>query len=459
MKKEEIFKEIHQELSIDLKNLQRFTIFLLLTISRNALMGGKFSINLRIVQPTRLILDPSLLLAFKRRQMNDLVKFESFIRVPEIFFDMIGITRYGEARDTWKARLKQAFFWSSYANTIFCLIIEHIYFIKAAGNFTNFLELTALAPCIGFTALSIVKIMTIKLNEAKLNGILDRLSDLFPRSHLDQDRYRTYNYNLESQMVMKSFSILYMILIWIFNLLPLVSMLVNYISTGILEKELPYFMWYWYDWHKAGYYEITFFHQNWGAFDSAVFNLSTDLLFCAIILLICLQFDILAYRLRHAKGDYKELEQCVKLHQSVVELSNQLEGIFSPSILVNFVGSSVIICLVGFQATSNISAFDLFKFILFLISSLVQVFLLCYYGNKLIEASSQIGYCAFEGTWYMADLRYQKSLLFVMTRAGQWQKLTAMKFSVVSLASYSAILSTSFSYFTLLKTIYEPSQK
>lgn len=39
----------------------------------------------------------------------------------------------------------------------------------------------------------------------------------------------------------------------------------------------------------------------------------------------------------------------------------------------------------------------------------------------------------------MADLRYQKSLLFVMTRAGQWQKLTAMKFSVVSLASYSAV--------------------
>ncbi|XP_053690971.1 odorant receptor 85c-like [Sabethes cyaneus] len=394
--------------------------------------------------------------ALYSRMTNDLVKFESFIRVPEIFYDMIGITRYGEPRHTTRARLKQLFFWSSYANTIFCLIIEHIYFIKAAGNFTNFLELTALAPCIGFTALSIVKIMTVKLNEAKLNRILDRLNDLFPTSHLDQERYRTFQYNLESQVVMKSFSILYMILIWIFNLLPLVSMLVNYLANAVLEKELPYFMWYWYDWNKEGYYELTFFHQIWGGFDSAVFNLCTDLMFCAIILLLCLQFDIIAYRLKNATNDYRELVSCIELHQAVVDLSDQLESIFSPSILVNFVGSSVIICLVGFQATSEISAFDLFKFILFLISSLVQVFLLCYYGNKLIEASSQIAYSAFEGNWYMADARYQKSLLFVVTRAGKWQKLTAMKFSVVSLASYSAILSTSFSYFTLLKTIYEP---
>ncbi|XP_055545330.1 odorant receptor 85b-like [Wyeomyia smithii] len=388
--------------------------------------------------------------------MNDLVKFESFIRVPEIFYDMIGIARYGEPRDTMKARLKQLFFWSSYANTIFCLIIEHIYFIKAAGNFTNLLELTALAPCIGFTVLSIVKIMTVKMNEAKLNGILDRLNELFPTSQLDQKRYRTYQYNLESQVVMKSFSVLYMILIWIFNLLPLVSMLVNYVSREVLEKELPYFMWYWYDWNTEGYYELTFLHQVWGGFDSAVFNLCTDLMFCAIILLICLQFDIIAYRLKNATNDYRELVSCIELHQAVVNLSDELESIFAPSLLVNFVGSSVIICLVGFQATSEISAFDLFKFILFLISSLVQVFLLCYYGNKLIEASSQIAYSAFEGNWYKADARYQKSLLFVVTRAGKWQKLTAMKFSVVSLASYSAILSTSFSYFTLLKTIYGP---
>uniref|UniRef100_A0A182QWX8 Odorant receptor n=1 Tax=Anopheles farauti TaxID=69004 RepID=A0A182QWX8_9DIPT len=389
-----------------------------------------------------------------------LVQFESFIRVPEIFFTMIGVMRYGEPKHTVRAHLKRLLFWSSYANTGFCLIIEHIYFVTAAGNFTNFLQLTALAPCMGFTALSFVKIMTIKLNETKLTEMLHRLDALFPKTAALQERYGVFQYNRESQLVMKSFSILYMILIWMFNLLPLVSMVVGYFADGMWHKQLPYFMWYWYDWHRPGYFELTFLHQNWGGFVSAVYYLSTDLMFCAIVLLLCLQFDIVAWRLKHAlPDDHRELIECIRIHQTVVELCNELEHMFSPSLLVNFLSSSVIICLVGFQATAGITPADLFKFVLFLVSSLVQVFLLCYYGNKLIVASSQIPYSAFEGNWIGASVSYQRSLLFVMLRSTRLQKLTALKFSVVSLASYSKILSTSFSYFTLLKAMYEPNER
>lgn len=331
---------------------------------------------------------------------DELVRFESFIRVPEIFFAMIGVARYGEPKRTLRAYLKHLLFWSSCINTGFCLVIEHIYFVKAAGNFTNFLQLTALAPCMGFTALSFVKIMTIKLNETKLTDMLHRLDALFPSTVALQQRYGVYQYNRESQVVMKSFSILYMILIWMFNLLPLVSMVAGYVSDGTWHKQLPYFMWYWYDWHRPGYFAVTFLHQNWGGFVSAVFYLSTDLMFCAIVLLLCLQFDIVAYRLSHAlPDDHQELVGCVRIHQAVIELCNELEHMFSPSLLVNFLSSSVIICLVGFQATAGITPADLFKFVLFLVSSLVQVFLLCYYGNKLIVAVRSMQQQSCEQQW------------------------------------------------------------
>lgn len=39
-----------------------------------------------------------------------------------------------------------------------------------------------------------------------------------------------------------------------------------------------------------------------------------------------------------------------------LRITNQLEEMFSPSILVNYLGSSVIICLVGFQATGKYSS-------------------------------------------------------------------------------------------------------
>lgn len=61
---------------------------------------------------------------------------------------------------------------------------------------------------------------------------------------------------------------------------------------------------------------------------------------------------------------------------------------FSPSILINYLGSSVIICLVGFQATAGVSPHEMFKFILFLIAQLAQIFIMCWYGNKVIESVS-----------------------------------------------------------------------
>lgn len=53
--------------------------------------------------------------------------------------------------------------------------------------------------------------------------------------------------------------------------------------------------------------------------------------------------------------------------------------------------------------------------------------------------SSQIPYSAFEGNWIGASVSYQRSLLFVMLRSTTVQKLTALKFSIVSLASYSKV--------------------
>lgn len=61
---------------------------------------------------------------------------------------------------------------------------------------------------------------------------------------------------------------------------------------------------------------------------------------------------------------------------------------FSPSILINYLGSSVIICLVGFQATAGVSPHEMFKFILFLVAQLAQIFIMCWYGNKVIESVS-----------------------------------------------------------------------
>lgn len=86
-------------------------------------------------------------------------------------------------------------------------------------------------------------------------------------------------------------------------------------------------------------------------------------------------------------------------------LTLELDEMFALSILLNFIGTPIIICLVGFQTTGTFILLNLFKtykkrdnfldggtyitlfkYMLFLGSSIAQIFLMCFYGNKLIQS-------------------------------------------------------------------------
>lgn len=164
-------------------------------------------------------------------------------------------------------------------------------------------------------------------------------------------------------------------------------------------------MWYWFDPFQPGIYESLYVLICWTGFTIAVTILATDLLFCSIIMLLSMQFKIISENIRHHHEDLGKLKDLIKLHQELVELSDLVEEIFSPSFLLNVFSSSFVICLTGFQAVvSNIfiifhleslastfqtisgqDYFNLIRYILLLSPSLVEIFLLCHFAEKLIE--------------------------------------------------------------------------
>uniref|UniRef100_A0A1B0GIF9 Uncharacterized protein n=2 Tax=Lutzomyia longipalpis TaxID=7200 RepID=A0A1B0GIF9_LUTLO len=209
-------------------------------------------------------------------------------------------------------------------------------------------------------------------------------------------------------------------------------------------------------------YMIIYAQQNWGGFVAMIGILGTDLFFGCFITQLSMQFKTLAKHLaiittpRRAKRlRNARLKEAIERHIILIDLCAEMESIYNFSILCNFVLSSLMICLVGFQATNPDVHFDIwFKYIVFLICALWQVFCLCYYGNVLQESSQSISSGAFSSQWYREDAKYQKCILLMIMRAQKPLSLTAGKFSVVSLRSFTAILSTAFSYFTLLRSVY-----
>ncbi|CAO1409430.1 unnamed protein product [Diamesa tonsa] len=262
---------------------------------------------------------------------------------------------------------------------------------------------------------------------------------------------------------MIGFSIMYMSLLWVFNLMPIYNAIYYYYVDGVVyHKELPYIMWFPFDPLQPIVYELSYFSSVWAGVTTALAVISTDLLYCSILTLLCMEFDILKknfeeIQVKDAKKSFQEMKKLVSVHIDLIEFVTTMEDIFSVSLLINFIGSTMIICLVGFQASAlNSISLPMVKFCLFLLTGLIQILLLCYYGEKLIESSVGVADGVYNGNWYEGDENMKKSMKLIIIRAQRPQCLTTFKFSKVSLSSFSLVLSSSYSYFTLLRTIYDP---
>ncbi|XP_047539191.1 odorant receptor 4-like [Vanessa atalanta] len=153
-----------------------------------------------------------------------------------------------------------------------------------------------------------------------------------------------------------------------------------------------------------------------------------------------------------------ELVELIKWHQALIRLSNNLEMIYSKSTLYNFVSSSVLICLTGFNVVAIQNVAFAIMFLVFLTASLLQIYLLCFFGDLLMKSSMEVRDAVYNCKWYYLNAKIRKNLIIVHSRAQEPCKLTAFGFSDVNLRAFMSILSSSWSYFALLKTIYNPAK-
>lgn len=153
--------------------------------------------------------------------------------------------------------------------------------------------------------------------------------------------------------MMRIFTIFYMILIWIFNLMPFFVIIYYYFDDGSYRKHMPYFMWYPFDPLQPVVYEICYIAVMWAAFVCAIGILCADLMFCTIVTFMCLQFDLLSFTIKKIVNERlpkKTIKQWIEDHNELMKMIDEFEAVFSPSTLINFGASTFILCMVGFQA-------------------------------------------------------------------------------------------------------------
>ncbi|KAF5301373.1 hypothetical protein FQA39_LY10771 [Lamprigera yunnana] len=148
----------------------------------------------------------------------------------------------------------------------------------------------------------------------------------------------------------------------------------------------------------------------------------------------------------------KRLQSAILYHVAIISVSKKIEKTFRMSNLTVFLILTIIICLLVFQISliepsSSVFWIDV-SYILPLTSLLVMN---CYNGNEIIIKSEQIGNACYNLNFVGTDIRFQKSLVFMIQRSQKPIVFTVGKFASLSLMTALSAARAGYSYFMLLR--------
>ncbi|XP_021200653.3 odorant receptor 22b [Helicoverpa armigera] len=163
----------------------------------------------------------------------------------------------------------------------------------------------------------------------------------------------------------------------------------------------------------------------------------------------------LVYEKRFADKYTKRLGDLVEQHKLILSNTMNLRDTLSSPMLGQLVASGILICFIGYQATTTIaeSPFQGLMSAFFLGYNLFGFYIICRWGEEITNQSEKIGEAIYCSGWEcgLAKLPGVRStIMYVIARANKPLVLTAGGMYNLSLTSYTSLVKTSYSALTVL---------
>ncbi|XP_028902114.1 odorant receptor 47b isoform X1 [Zeugodacus cucurbitae] len=152
---------------------------------------------------------------------------------------------------------------------------------------------------------------------------------------------------------------------------------------------------------------------------------------------------------------WRKLKETVEFHQQIIKLMNRINQTFYWNYVSQMGASTFMICLTAFEALlAQDKPMVALKFQTYMFSAFMQLLYWCWMGNRTYYDSMEVATAAYEvRTWYRHSPLLQRQLIFIIKRAQKPLEFRAKPLFGFTFASFTSILSTSYSYFTLLRTM------
>ncbi|XP_059056343.1 odorant receptor 4-like [Achroia grisella] len=348
------------------------------------------------------------------------------------------------------------------------IISEFIWVFDGIKTGKSFLELSFAGPCIIIALLGTAKTMFLYWYKSLVQKILVQLSAMHPEADeglpsIDLDETETKIVKITVKYLNLVILLLFYVstsVIVAFSLMPAIMMAYSYYKNGETEFLYPYPVKYFFNHATKERWPFVYAHHVWSTVLVGSFVFGSDTLFYALCAYIQMHFKLLCHHFENmtteSAGDTRrQLAEYVVRHQELIKLVDQVEVLYSKSTLFNLITSSILICLSGFNITTLADTSVGILFSIFLYMNLSQISLLCFFGDLIMTSSTALTTAAYNSTWYDTHEDIKKCVLLVIVRTQKPCKLTAAKFADVNMNAFTTILSRSWSYFALLRTVYK----
>ncbi|XP_025074302.1 odorant receptor 13a-like [Pogonomyrmex barbatus] len=314
-----------------------------------------------------------------------------------------------------------------------------------------------------------VKILTYRFNSQKIKDLTDRLFvdwDML-ETKIERDIMRKYAENG------RWYSLIYGPYVYVStisftttSLVPRILDVLRPLNTS-RPVRLAYPAYYFVDENQYFYY--MFLHMLSVATICITGLIAHDCMFFTYVEHICGLFAIVRFRFEHVSYQrdnteksligcpndmyFKNVVFSIHAHRKALQFTKLLEDTFSTSFVIQLLIVTFCLSITLLQLSMQLHDFtEAMRYFVFFCAQLFHLFCFSFQGQKLINHSLETCDRIFHSSWYKIPVKEQRLLLFVMRKSIEASALTAGKIYVFSLESFTTVVQSSMSYFTLLSS-------
>ncbi|XP_043519510.1 odorant receptor 13a-like [Frieseomelitta varia] len=147
-----------------------------------------------------------------------------------------------------------------------------------------------------------------------------------------------------------------------------------------------------------------------------------------------------------------------KMYKRYKRFAETVENCFNVMLLIQMLGFIIQVCFQSFHTITSFGdkserfmIFQVIFLVTYTVCLMVQLYLYCYVGEKLMLESMDVANTAYSCEWYSLPPKDARLLIIIMCRArASPLKLTAGKFCWFTVLLYSQVLKTTMSYMSVL---------